>query len=153
MPVARPQLALLVALVGCPANAVYADHRGARRWAADGADGAGSSSGGDYMDRYIASARGAAGSTWLASPTAPPPERREPVVQPADWQRPEALHTPVHLDASAPGAGSLAQPRSPRSVTGAVVDVKLDSELQTSKSFFLAQEKARSAPDVEAAVA
>mmetsp|Transcript_59123 Transcript_59123/g.183568 ORF Transcript_59123/g.183568 Transcript_59123/m.183568 type:complete len:186 (-) Transcript_59123:28-585(-) len=148
---ARPLLAALAALAACPSSAGRAEHLRAKRWAADGADGSGSSGSGDYMDRYIAASHGPAGSAWWASPTSSPPAQgREPASDFAGLGD-ASRWSPMNLrDVAGSGAVSSAQPR--RSAAGAVVDVKLDSELQTSKAL-LVQREARSAPNVEAAVA
>mmetsp|Transcript_133981 Transcript_133981/g.267373 ORF Transcript_133981/g.267373 Transcript_133981/m.267373 type:complete len:222 (-) Transcript_133981:77-742(-) len=156
----------------------------------DAADSA--SSGGDYMDRYIAASKHKAHDSWWSTPSehqhtsadaAVRGSKMDDVV--ADMSRRSstwhndvdssvsAWHNdmdssslkdmgrrqPVQLDSPVEGVSrSNAQAPSPH---GAVVDIKLDSELQTStkkkgmakKGLRFIQARARSAPNVETAVA
>uniref|UniRef100_A0A7S2DWT5 Uncharacterized protein n=1 Tax=Alexandrium andersonii TaxID=327968 RepID=A0A7S2DWT5_9DINO len=151
-------LALSSALLASQAAAAYVDRLRARRGVFDGTDNTGSS--GDYMDRYIASAQGADSAWWKSSGSSAAPTGRAAMESAAGSStQPGATQDGPGVPSSrwavpssgAAGGGEPAQP-SKRAV-GAVVDVKLDSELQTSKSLFFAQQQVHSAPNVEAAVA
>mmetsp|Transcript_67551 Transcript_67551/g.187294 ORF Transcript_67551/g.187294 Transcript_67551/m.187294 type:complete len:221 (+) Transcript_67551:50-712(+) len=142
--------------------------------AAGGGDSlAGASGGGDYMDQYIAEAKGSQPATdvwWSAAAGSSDAQGRNsaaPDRHPAEHNWPGAAQPVLAVGSQAEeGAGAL---RAAASRGGAVVDVKLDSELQLSNTdgrsqagkaqpgrngaAAFTQADARSAPDVDEAVA
>ncbi|CAK0874218.1 unnamed protein product [Prorocentrum cordatum] len=146
---------MAAALVGSPlpaaADRVLRNHRGVGWNSGEGVvSGSGVADSADFMDKYIASSKGAGdGNVWYASSAAASQDASHaPAVAAAEkpWHRRRAWE-PAAAGDSGPSAEA---PRSSATQRNAVVDVKLDSELQESRGRSFVQ--ARSAPGVDDAV-